>query len=360
MRLKQVRIQNYKSIDDSGEFSIGDLTCLAGKNESGKTAILQALRRLNPVEREERAFDITMEFPRKRLHESEDGNARVLTTTWELDDDDVTVVEARLGPGALATRTVVISKGYGSASLTWQVPIDEAQLIRGLAGQADDLPASAAERLSKVGSVAAFRESVAKAGAAVSTGEKRILAALDAFREGRPTLAAIDALNDRVPRFLYFATYEAMPGRVVVEDLIAKRDDPEQGLDQEDRIFLALLALARTSLEEVRDEKLSEALIAKLEGVSNAISSAIFTYWSQNRNLRVRHDFREVLPNDPEFDDENPDVARHLFLTRVENLRHGVSVGFDELECWLRLVLLVPGLVLTDGEGVRRQARDPA
>ena len=50
MKLVSVQIKNYKSIEDSGVFSIRDITCLAGKNESGKTAILQALRRLNPVE----------------------------------------------------------------------------------------------------------------------------------------------------------------------------------------------------------------------------------------------------------------------------------------------------------------------
>ena len=163
----------------------------------------------------------------------------------ELEDDDVSAVEAMLGPGALANCTVVISKGYGGTGSTWQVSIDEAGLIKGIAGMADDLPVSVAERVSKIGSVTAFRESVAKAGAAVSTGEKRILAALDAYREGCPTLAVIDVLSDRLPKFLYFATYEAMPGRVVVEDLIAERDNPEQGLEQEDRIFLALLALAR-------------------------------------------------------------------------------------------------------------------
>src|SRR5690606_40866368 len=102
MKLTTVRITNYKSIEDSGEFSIGDLTCLAGKNESGKTAILQALRRLNPVEESERSFDRTMEFPRARLHESDEGGDElVLRTTWELCDDDVAAVEERLGVGTL-------------------------------------------------------------------------------------------------------------------------------------------------------------------------------------------------------------------------------------------------------------------
>jgi len=36
--LIKVRVQNYRSVEDSGEFEISDLTCLVGKNEAGKTA----------------------------------------------------------------------------------------------------------------------------------------------------------------------------------------------------------------------------------------------------------------------------------------------------------------------------------
>lgn len=35
MKLIKVRVQNYRSVEDSGEFEIGDLTCLVGKNEAG-------------------------------------------------------------------------------------------------------------------------------------------------------------------------------------------------------------------------------------------------------------------------------------------------------------------------------------
>ena len=44
MKLTKVRVQNYRSVEDSGEFEIGDLTCLVGKNEAGKTALLSAMR----------------------------------------------------------------------------------------------------------------------------------------------------------------------------------------------------------------------------------------------------------------------------------------------------------------------------
>src|SRR4051812_27454838 len=122
MKLTSVRVTNYKSIDDSTEFTVGDLTCLAGKNESGKTAILQALRRLNPVETSERLYNRDMELPRARLYEAgSDGKEQVLVTKWQLTDDDVAAVEAMVGKGSLTDRTVTISKGYVSGGKTWGV-----------------------------------------------------------------------------------------------------------------------------------------------------------------------------------------------------------------------------------------------
>lgn len=49
MHLIKVRVQNYRSIIDSGEFNIEYLkTILVGPNEAGKTALLQAIQHLNP------------------------------------------------------------------------------------------------------------------------------------------------------------------------------------------------------------------------------------------------------------------------------------------------------------------------
>ena len=70
MKLATVRITNFKSIEDSDAFTVGDLTCLAGKNESGKTALLQALYRLNPVETTEAEYVPLEEYPRQRYSSS--------------------------------------------------------------------------------------------------------------------------------------------------------------------------------------------------------------------------------------------------------------------------------------------------
>lgn len=47
MRLRKFRIRAYRCIHDSGEINVGDLAAFVGRNESGKTTILQALVLLN-------------------------------------------------------------------------------------------------------------------------------------------------------------------------------------------------------------------------------------------------------------------------------------------------------------------------
>ncbi len=47
MRLRKFRIRAFHCIHDSGEIKVGDLAAFIGRNESGKTTILEALILLN-------------------------------------------------------------------------------------------------------------------------------------------------------------------------------------------------------------------------------------------------------------------------------------------------------------------------
>src|SRR5258706_9462253 len=100
LKLIRARVQNYRSVEDSGEFEIGDLTCLVGKNEAGKTALLSAIRALDPVHPFE--YDEIRDYPRRfstRFDERHpDGQAEVVRTWWQLEEADLKAVEAAFGP----------------------------------------------------------------------------------------------------------------------------------------------------------------------------------------------------------------------------------------------------------------------
>lgn len=83
MRLKSARIQNYRSIKDTGLFQVENLkTIFVGPNESGKTVILQALQQLNqPSDVAE--FDELRDYPRSLYND---------ITTKKVKSEDVEVV----------------------------------------------------------------------------------------------------------------------------------------------------------------------------------------------------------------------------------------------------------------------------
>jgi predicted ATP-dependent endonuclease of OLD family len=76
MRLIKAKVTGYRSVIDSGYFDIETLkTILVGPNEAGKTAILQALQKLNPPQ-DAKLFDPLRDYPRSKYAEDID-NAKI-------------------------------------------------------------------------------------------------------------------------------------------------------------------------------------------------------------------------------------------------------------------------------------------
>jgi len=63
MDIQKFRIRKYRNIEDSKEIRLlGNLTCIVGKNQSGKTALLRALHKFNPLVID--PYDMRSEWPR--------------------------------------------------------------------------------------------------------------------------------------------------------------------------------------------------------------------------------------------------------------------------------------------------------
>jgi predicted ATPase len=101
MKLIKVRIQNYRSIRDTGEFEIeAAKTILVGPNEAGKTAILKALQQIHPPEGVE-GFDVMRDYPRAKFNEIDRGNVDpdhfpVATAVFGLDEADKALLPENL------------------------------------------------------------------------------------------------------------------------------------------------------------------------------------------------------------------------------------------------------------------------
>ncbi len=49
MKLTKVRVENFRCVEDSNEFTVDQVTCLVGKNEAGKTRQYQAGDRIRSL-----------------------------------------------------------------------------------------------------------------------------------------------------------------------------------------------------------------------------------------------------------------------------------------------------------------------
>jgi predicted ATP-dependent endonuclease of OLD family len=84
MQLKKFRVENFRSIENSGEVEIAKLTSLVGRNESGKSNLLLALSTLNPPGRRQPLVKIK-DFPRSRRIEDCKPDTLVVWTQWKLE-----------------------------------------------------------------------------------------------------------------------------------------------------------------------------------------------------------------------------------------------------------------------------------
>jgi AAA ATPase domain/AAA domain, putative AbiEii toxin, Type IV TA system len=326
MELKSVRIQNYRSIEDSGIVPIEKITCLVGKNESGKTAFLQALHLLNPLNpiNGKTGFDDVMDFPSRRYSAyrkvREESPAVVVTAVFELNEDELKIIEQDLGDGVLSSREITVVRGY-AGHRGYRAEYVAGRAIEHMTSGIEMAPADrqAAEAAATIPElVGALRALEAPHSSVID-----LISRIESWREQSLTAYLVDNyLEAWLPRFFYFSEYSTMRGRASLPDLKAKE---ASGLaDEADRTFLSLLQTANADLSdfEVVDY---EELIRELEGVANGITEDAFTYWRQSPGLRVVIQMSPGNPNDEPPLDRGPVVN-----LRIYNPKHAVTVPFDE------------------------------
>ena len=316
MILRSFQVRRYKNIRSSGEVGIEDgVTCLVGKNESGKSALLQALYRLNPAPTgHPERFDGLRDYPRRLYAQDRDRIAatRPITATFELEDEDVQTVEAIHGEGVLGSRMVTVARTYenefvldadidmgidedGSLELAMEEAERPAHAVREVEGRDEAVEALPSAEAREAGLDRVLR---AGSGPGFRTGIQRTIEGL-------------------LPRFLYFDEYSVMSGRVSIPRL---RGRSTQALTPSECTTLSLMRLANVDLAEfTRDEY--EARRASLEAAANELTSDVFAFWSQNRNLSVEFDV--------DFDGSKAAEGPFIEL-RIRNHRHGVTLNFSE------------------------------
>lgn len=340
MLLKQVRVQRFRNIVDSGWVDIEpDVTALVGKNESGKSTLLHALFRLNPANRAYPVhFDSTEEYPRWRLttdrRGGDLGKIKPITARFAIEDGEASSLAQALGVPSLPKGTTVESSRSYDNNWVVALRLTEAQAVMAAAdavgAQADDIKDLTGDSISDIAKSA--RELAAgleaKGETARGAAVKKLPAHLknyEALVNGSLSEEQLGAISSRMPRFFYFSNYATLPGDINLTDLLAKVA-AEGKLTAPEQTAAALLRFAGVTGEEFVDNTM-ESRKAELEAAAIELTRQVFEYWKQNTDLSV--DFYDD-PREVGRDSQDRPIIHRFLNVRLKDNRHGgVTTNFS-------------------------------
>ncbi len=341
MQLKAVTLKLYRNFVDEQRIIIEpDVTCLVGKNESGKTTILKALHRLKPANGDDTKFDLTTEYPRWRLAADRRKNAdldqtRPITAEFSLDDADRAALEEAYGVSIPDAAICRAARSYAN-----KLMVSLTATLDAVATKAAQTAKVIDEDFHKLDTSASLAELVGSAKALAKEqreqGESARAKTLTAFaaeaekyevllRTSSATQEQINALRARVPSFFYFSNYDTLPGETNLTELASKISAGTE-FSARERTVVSLLAHAGETPQDFLDDNY-DSRKAELQSASIDLSRRVFKYWKQNPDLAVIFDTdNRVVTQQP----NGNQVANRFLKIELRDGRHGdVETNFD-------------------------------
>lgn len=319
MLLKKVTIHKYKSFLTEQTYEVeSQITRIVGKNESGKTALLEALAKSNYFEdNADFKFDKDLDYPRSELTKVRTENPKVLTCEYELSDEDVKSVEEVFAEGIISKQSFSVTSYYDNTRTTTGVSTDFRVfkdwliLAFGVGEQGKEFIHAATDYPALV-SVVSENSSL--------PGMNEIKAELEKIKQGsngwaNPLEGYIykTCISPAIPKLWYFSDYFSLPCRINLNDFAAGK--PTGSLSSEEyKIAKALFELSGLQIADIQSESNFEAFKAQLEATSNSITDEMFEYWTTNQNLEIRFEIEHAANN-----------VRYLNI-RIYNSKHRVTL----------------------------------
>jgi len=327
LTLKEVKIAKYKSYLETQVVSIEDkITTLVGKNESGKTAFLEAIAKFNYFEKDPKfQFDVTADYPRNELKKYQRDNepVEVIKCTFEISDELLEEISDDLGADIFKIKSFSYGIKYDGNNTWYDLSANEEVFFKNYIKE-KEFSAEATEELKGIKSVKALESLF---GTTQNEEVKKLYQELKkeyidkAYKWDNVIKGYIakNYLEPNFPKFWYFDEYFSLPSRVNINRLQSNQTDAELTAEAL-KTSKALFELAGIDIAKLVNASTFETFIAELEATSNEITDQIFEYWSTNENLEIKFEIETVK------NPQNPNVIEKVLDIRVRNTRHRVSL----------------------------------
>jgi hypothetical protein len=334
VKVKSVRVRMFRNILDSTEVPIQpDVTCLVGKNESGKTAFLQALWRLRPA-RTDPKFSIADHYPawlekRHRIDGKVLEDVAPIEVHLEWQPADVKPVEAKFGAGVATSGAIVkLFRTYANKdNYRGQHGCNERQAVRNFLSTLE-LPPADADAYGAIADFDSLKRKVSEDTAKYANDPDSLKLVSNAQAAVKTLLGDKDFGDvlwpialERMPRFFYFADYSKLTYSVKIQRVLTATD-----LNEPEATARALLRLGGAEKDYMLNPDY-ERRKRELENVANALTDDVNKYWSQNPDLRVEPDITQRTEPAPGGGQQS--VLEELKL-RIWDNRHSLSLPFTE------------------------------
>lgn len=324
MQLKELRVQNFRSIEDSGWVAINDLSCLIGKNESGKTSFMKAVEKLNP---RYGPADYTpyKQYPRRRWTRYEarhdDDPDVVASAKFTIGEPKKREINQDFTEGILQDNEVILKKFYDN-SKQWEMSVDESTYVSYVLSKYD-LHHATQNKLEGSNTIEELRRNIRD-----SDADNEELNQLGDEVQGETVKSVSSMIGEsylagELPEFQYMGEYSILEDTIGIQDLLGKKQRDE--LSASDEVFLSLLSVANLDLKELNENPNWERIRTNLESASGYITDEVMKYWTQNQNIRLGFDRNKAEPDGPsKYDSGN------IIDITVENLDFRSTIKFNQ------------------------------
>lgn len=360
MILTKVTIHKYKNFTTEQDCEICEhVTRIVGKNESGKTAFLEALAKSNYFENnDDYKFNKGLDYPRSELVKIKEDNPPAITCQYQLSTKEQKEIENHFLEGILKNNSFSSTSLYNNEKQISNISVDFSVFKTWLISKVK-IAEEAKELLQEAPNFSELLSVISKNTSIPGITElQQTLTEFNSYQNKweDPIAGYIydKYLSKSIPKFWYFSDYYSLPHKVNLNDLV-QANTSDYLSAEEIKITNALLTLSGLKVSDIQSENDFENFKAQLEATSNYITDEMFKYWTSNQNLEIQ------------FDIEHHSSNKRFLNIRIRNTKQRITLplknrskGFlwffsffvwfskirDDSDCNYILLLDEPGLSL--------------